>query len=256
MFAVVLGIGAGSGGVIALVQGMPIPDSGVPLWSDVALTGWVLSMAPWILFALQYTGRYTRFRWRTVAAITIPVLGLVGLVVFQSAGEVTVITQVLGTLSLLYVFALVAVGSYLLLRTTHEYGHLSLYQGLALAVAGIAPLVIINSMGPLIGSAARETVVGVYALAFLTPALALGLAVFRYETFESTPAAGALGERAIPRETDDLVIVVDRDGRVIKLTSTRRTNSRRSVRKPGRPTNSSHSQPASPGRTSRRSSGS
>jgi signal transduction histidine kinase len=60
----------------------------------------------------------------------------------------------------------------------------------------------------------------VYALAFVVPALAFTLSVFRYRMFESTPAVGALGERAIPRETDDLVFVVDGNGRVIMINET------------------------------------
>jgi len=218
--AFVLGTGAISSGAVAFAGGMTIPDRSLPMWSDIALTGWVVSMVPWILFSLQYTGRVTRFRRRTIALIAVPVLGIVGLVVFQSAGTQTVVTQLLGTFALLYVFALVAVGSYLLLRTSHEYGHLSIWQGVSLTLAGVAPLVLLNSIGILVMQATDAAVFFVYALAFVTPAVGLGLSVFRFGMFESTPAAGTLGEQAIPRETDDLVVVVDREGRVIKLNET------------------------------------
>jgi signal transduction histidine kinase len=90
----------------------------------------------------------------------------------------------------------------------------------SLAAAAIGPILVINSVGTLSRETSDAVVFGAYAVAFLTPALALGLAVFRYDMFESTPAAGALGERAIPRETDDLVFVVDRDGRLIRINET------------------------------------
>lgn len=218
--AVLLGLSGISGGVVALTQGVNISEMSIPIWADVSLTGWVLAMIPWILFALQYTGRYTKFQMRTVVALSVPVVGIVALLIAQSVREPTVLTQVLGTLALLYVFALVAVGSYVLLRTTYEYGHLSLAQGICLTLAGVGPLIVMNSLGSLTSEVPDAAIIGVYAFAFVVPAVALLLAVFRYEMFESTPAAGALGERAIPRETDDLVFVVDQDDRVIKINET------------------------------------
>ncbi|WP_436935642.1 ATP-binding protein [Halovenus marina] len=220
--ALFLGIGAVGGSVLALAGGTEIPDTGVTLWLEVSLMLWVLAVVPWILFALQYTGRYTRFRLRTIALVSFPVVGIVVLLVFQSStgqGQ-TVLTQVLGTIGLLYVLALVAIGCYLLLRTTQKYGHLSLFQGVSLTLAGSSPLIIINSISILAGEVSDSTVFAVYSLAFVTPAVTLLLAVFRHDMFESTPAAGALGERAIPRETDDLVFVVDTDGRIIKINET------------------------------------
>lgn len=218
--AVLLGLGGISGGVVGLTQGVDISETAIPLWANIALTGWVLAMVPWILFALQYTGRYTKFQLRTVAVLSAPVVGIVLLLVLQSVREPAVITQILGTLALLYVFALVAVGSYVLLRTTYQYGHLSLSQGICLTLAGVGPLIVVNSLGSLTGEVAEAAVIGVYAFAFVTPATTLLLAVFNYDMFESTPAAGALGERAIPRETDDLVFVIDQDDRVIKINET------------------------------------
>jgi signal transduction histidine kinase len=218
---VVLGAGGIGGAVVALLFGRATPEGVVPLWSNVALTGWVLAMVPWVLFAFEYTGRYERIRWRTRAAIAFPVVGAMSLLILQGiAVPATILTQLFGSVALLYTFALVAVGSYLLLRTTYNYGHLSLFQGASLTLSGVAPLVLLNSVGT-IGSDVGNTVVfGLYALAFVTPFLGFVLAVFRYDMFDSTPAAGTIGERAIPRETDDLVVVVDRDQRVIKLNET------------------------------------
>ncbi|WP_340101079.1 ATP-binding protein [Salinibaculum salinum] len=220
--AVLFGVGGVAGGAVIIRQGTEVPDSVAPLWADIGLLAWAIAMVPWLVFALQYTGRYTEFRWRTVAALSVPVLGIYLLLGFQSIGviEGNVVTQIFGTLALLYTFALVTVGSYLLLRTTYKYGHLSLVQGVSLTLAGIGPLIMMNSISTLAGQAGEPVVFGMYALSFVVPTVALTLAVFRYEMFESTPAAGALGERAIPRETDDLVFVVDQDDRVIKINET------------------------------------
>jgi len=216
--AVVLGLGGIAGAAVALFYGRVMPEGVVPLWSNVALTGWVLAMVPWVFFAFEYTGRYERIRWRTRAAIASPVVGAMLLLVLEGiAVPSNVLTQLFGTVALLYTFGLVAVGSYLLVRTTYEYGHLSLLQGASLTIGGGAPLVLLNVVGTTGGGLHSAVVSGIYAMAFVTPLFGFLVAVFRYEMFDSTPAAGAIGERAIPRETDDLVIVVDRDDRVIKL---------------------------------------
>jgi len=218
---ILLGVGSIGGAAVALRYGRTVPGGVVPQWSDVALTGWVIAMVPWVLFAFEYTGRYEEIRWRTRAAIASPVVGAMSLLILQGiAVPETILTQLFGSVALLYTFALVAVGSYLLLRTTYNYGHLSLFQGASLALSGVAPLVLVNSVGT-VGADVGDTVVfGLYALAFVTPLLGFTLAVFRYDMFDSTPAAGTIGERAIPRETDDLVVVVDRDQRVIRLNET------------------------------------
>ena len=220
--AVMFGLAALAGAILAFTGRESFAGTPVPIWSEAGLFVWLLAMVPWILFALQYTGRYTSVRWQTVLILSLPVLGFVGLVTAQVADiiEDGIITQFVGTLALLYTFALLAIGSYLLLRTTAEYGHLSLIQGVNLVVAGVTPLVFLNYIGALSGELSTVMLYGVYALGFITPALTLPLAVFRYDMFGSTPAAGTLGERAISRETDDLVFVVDRDSRIIKLNQT------------------------------------
>jgi signal transduction histidine kinase len=87
-------------------------------------------------------------------------------------------------------------------------------------LAGITPLVVVNFLGTLVVETSATVVRGVFLLAFIVPAVALCLSVFHYGIFDSTPAAGTLGERAIPRETDDLVFVADHDDRIIKTNET------------------------------------
>lgn len=220
-FALLLGVGSITGPVLVFV-GIDPTATAAPRWFEVSLFLWVVAMVPWILFALQYTGRTTRIRRRVALVLAAPILGFMSLIAIQATGvaESNIVTQFLGTVALIYTLALLAVGCYLLLRTTAEYGHLSVVQGISLTIAGISPILLLNYIGTITQEFSAATTYGIYSLGFVTPALALSLAVFRYDMFESTPAAGTLGERAIPRETDDLVFVVDRDSRVIKINRT------------------------------------
>jgi len=220
--AVVFGVAALAGSALAATQGGAVPDDSIPPWSDFALLVWGAAMVPWFVFALQYTGRRIDVGRRTVAALAAPLAGVYAVIWMRASGVLTrnALTQVLGTLSLLYLFALVIVGCYLVLRTTADYGHLSLAQGVTLSVGAVGPLVALNSLSTLGGAVDDVVVHGVFALAFAMPAAGFSLAVFRYRLFDSPPASGALGERAIPRETDDLVFVVDREDRVVKLNET------------------------------------
>jgi len=217
--ALTLGLGALGGTVVVIDRGVSPLEGSLPLWINIGFSGWILAMAVWIVFALEYTGRYARFRARSVAAIALPAVANAMLLVFRS-GDQNELVQVVGTLSTLYVFSLLIVSSYLLLRTSYRYGHLSFGQGIVLGLAGAFPLLVINSLSIFEEATSQTVVFGLFALAFVGPAVMLLLAVFYYRMFESTPAVGALGEQAIPRETDDLIIVVDRDGRVIKINET------------------------------------
>jgi signal transduction histidine kinase len=220
--AVLLGAAALAGSALAALQGGTVPADSIPPWSDFALLVWGAAMVPWFVFALQYTGRRIDVGRRTVVALAAPLAGVYAIIWMRASGVLTrsALTQVVGTVSILYLFALVIVGCYLVLRTTADYGHLSLLQGVTLSVGAVGPLVALNSLSTLGGAVDDVVVHGIFALAFSMPAVGFSLAVFRYRLFDSPPASGALGERAIPRETDDLVFVVDRDDRIVKLNET------------------------------------
>lgn len=215
-----VGLGSLGGAVVALVYGQTLPTRVAPQWTDVALVGWIIAMVPWVLFAFEYTGRYEKIKRRTRVMVAIPAVVLAGLILFQTTPSNNALLQLLGSAGLLYTFALVAIGSYLLLRTTYDYGHLSVSQGATLTLSGIAPFLLLNSTQVVGGDVQNTVAAGLYALAFVIPLFGSTLAVFRYDIFGSTPAAGTIGERAISRETDDLVIVTDRDERVVKLNQT------------------------------------
>ena len=221
-FVALTGVSAVVGGAFGLVIGVQSDAETVARWGLTSFAVLVVATAPWMLFALQYTGRLTNIRRRTVAAIALPPLAGALLIWVSSTGTLSHIGfSVLATILVFYAFFLLMVGAYLLVRTTSEYGHLSIGQGLSLAVSGFAPILIVNVTGAL-ATEVETIALGVYASAFAVTVAAVALALFRYDTFESTPAAGTLGERAIASETDDLLFVLDREGQLIKINDTAR----------------------------------
>jgi len=210
--------GAAAFGAFAVAWGLNPIVSGLAalVWSDAGvLSGllWVVVTVPWFLFALQYTG--TAFRQRTVVALVVPLLGLVP----WGLGEVSAarpgLFQALGIMVFTYYSALATVGALLVVRTTQKYGYLSLPLGLCLAVAGVLPAATMNTFGILIESTSEAALFGIYATGIVGVLVAVGLALFQFDTFETTPAAGSMGERAIPRETDDCILIVDDEERLI-----------------------------------------
>ena len=220
-FAVYVGILGLCGilsGTVAIAYPVDRFPSGFPPWFVVGYLCMTLLSIPWILFALRYTGRATSSTVRIVGLLGAPVL--LSLPVLTNVAiremQVGVLPGLVTFLITLYVFALFGVGSYLLIRTTWTYGHLSVLQGLLLAVTGILLIVGVQFSGPLAARQGETAGVALYTTGFAISVLTLCVAIRRYGMFDSTPAIGVLGERAITRETDDLIFVTDVDGRLIK----------------------------------------
>lgn len=219
VFTVLIGVGGLAGGVSALVFD-PDPATRTPLWADFAYVLWLISTVPWLLFSLQYTGTYSRVRRRTVALISVPVGVLALIIVSQEQGWIGdgPLVGIAGVFASVHMFFLVIIGVYLVLRTTYEYGHLSLVQGVSLGTAGVGNFLTVNvALILLDNEIGMATVAAVYVTGFAVPAGLIAYTIFGQDMFDSTPAAGTIGERAIARETDDLVFVVDQSDRVIKL---------------------------------------
>ncbi len=207
---------------VAVWGALPLLDAAV-----VAVTGlsgtvaglyWVVAISLWCLFALQYTGRtVTR---RTLAALFVPIIGLVPWFWVLAVGADAPFIEALGILVFAYYTALSVVGGILVLRATRRYGHISLGQGSVLAAAGLIPPATMNTFGILTERAGETLLFGIYATGMVGVCLAVALALFRYDIFDATPAAGTIGERAIARETDDLILVADNDGRVVMRNET------------------------------------
>jgi len=215
--------GATAFGVFAIIWGaIPIiTGTGAIVWEPAgSLTGllWIIVVVPWVVFALQYTG--VTFARRTLLALVGPSLGLVPWLVLVVFGNESGLAEAVGVLVFVYYSALAVVGAGLVVRATSRYGHLSLVQGLWLAVAGVVPPAAMNTYGIFIDVADESVLLGIYAASIVGVLLAVSLALFRYDVFGSTPAAGTVGERAVARETDDLVLIVDDDSRLIKRNET------------------------------------
>lgn len=222
VFAVVLGFGSAFSGVVGLVDGPDLGGIGTPVWGQFAILFWALASVPWLLFALQYTGRYTRVRARTVGLLYAPFVSLLLVIVrlstdLGSAGIINALTSVV----FIYCFALTFLGAYLVIQASYSYFHLSTGQGVALATTPIIVVISSNTVGALL-DAPGLLIVGQYTAALSIGVAAFGVAVLREPVLGVTPAVERIGERTITRETDDLVVVVDGEGTVVKCNATAR----------------------------------
>jgi len=181
---------------------------------------WIVAVVPWFLFALQYTG--TRFGTRTALALVVPAIGLGPWLITVLSGDTVALFEALGILVFVYYSGLAIVGVGLVVRAAQKYDHLSLTQGACLAAAGVLPVATMNSFGILVDTAGDRVLFSIYTGGLVGVALAIGLALFRYDVFDSTPAAGRIGERAIARETDDVILIVDDDEQLVTLNETAR----------------------------------
>lgn len=225
-FLTVLGAGAVLGGASGLALG---PDGGsvVRTWLFVGTVSLMAAAVPWTVFTLQYTGRTTEPSRRLLAAIALPAVVAVppywvrSTTLAASVGEtVLVASQILVPLGLLGVFGLLCIGIYHLFQTTYEYSHHSVLGGAALVIGAVLPWATLYAVSIIIANGGNAVAVSIYAGGYGLSLLAFVAAQRRYDVFESTPAVGSIGKRAIARETDDLVIVVDRRDRVIEVNAT------------------------------------
>ncbi|MFW6435669.1 MAG: PAS domain-containing protein [Halovenus sp.] len=194
------------------------------LFAVTQLFLWCLATLAYFLFALQYTGSYTQIRPLTITALAAPAL-----VIFPwqfgplAAGEAPLLAA---TVSLVFAYytALALIGGALVVRVAFNYGHLSVRDGVVVALCGLVPMttntifgVVIDETGPTLLSAS------LFAAGFLATLLVSAVALLWVGMFETTIAAGTIGERAIARETDDPIIITDDDERVLKCNEAARS---------------------------------
>lgn len=184
----------------------------------------------WARFAFEYYGLFEfTSRRRTVALITPAVLaalagtwvGLVEAGLFPTVSE-TLVAGVYGGYVAMHFYSatvlLVAVG--LLVRTGLRRDHLGPSLGVALALIVVAPWT-----GNFVHGALRVSGTSlpgttdemIRATAVLIGAVAAAVAVSRYRLFEGLPAAGTIGPETVLEEMDDLVIVTDSAGRIVRF---------------------------------------
>lgn len=221
-FTFIYGLGAiigATAGIADLTLTGIIGDDSSSLWIEIAFFTWLVATLPFFLFGVAYSGKYTRVARRVVVLLALPLAGFLVLLVIGLAGihDGNLLSQLFGTLTTFYVIFLLFVGIYLVVRTTHVYGHTQLVQGLCIGMAGLLTFLGFNTAAIFRQEIGELPAIAIYAGGSILPTLLLVAAVFRYDMFDSSPAAGTIGEDAFIRETDDLVFIVDESEQIIKL---------------------------------------
>jgi signal transduction histidine kinase len=211
----ILGVGSVLTASVGSIPWLPGPETSDQIWSLLPLVTWNLMTAPWFVFTLQYTGTRPAISRRLVLALTVPVL-LVPLRVGLQTSQVELPPAIAGftaTVVFAYVLSLVASGCYLLVRQNKNDARFSLRQALSLSAIPIGSFLFWNLSTLEITATAMAVTFDVGTIAACT---GLAAARYRYGLFSSIPAVGALGEDALIEQTDDLMFVVDANGRVVQ----------------------------------------
>lgn len=222
-FCQVLGVAAVLAGVVGLVETNVLagaPGGRTSPWLTTASIGLFVSASFWTLFALQYTGRVARLnRVVGTALFAPPAIGVPALLALLVSDMQLASLQLLNlvyNLSYVSIFGILFIGAYVLLRTTYVYGHLSVTQGVSLSLAVFFPWVSYQ-VGELFRQAPPSQGATIALLGVTGTLIGVSVALVRYDTFDATPAVGSIGQRAVSREIDDLVVVTDHRERVIEL---------------------------------------
>ncbi len=184
-------------------------------WVAIALGLTFPAGGLWLLFSIQYTGRGSRLR-RQVGALTVAVIGSfyagAVYVVFQTDGGQSVATLVAGVFAsgLFFVSPLASLGTVLVIEAALRRNAVPLQEGVTLAAGGVlfvyAPIVAFNLDMPV---AVPTFLIGA--------SFAFGIAVERYPVFETLPRARIAARDRLFNETDDAIVLVDDQTRVVEL---------------------------------------
>ena len=223
-YTALIGVGLGLVSAGILTGFIPVTDFTGVVGRWLALV-WILPTALWAMFALRYTGRFVPLSLETSVLIAFPLLGFVLQAILTGVAVVPI--QVLGIVGIAtryYAITLAIAGIVLVVRATRRYDHLTAWQGIAFAVAPVAMWLFWSNIPYIaqLGQAAGGTA---YVLGSLGAVGGLGLAVFRFDAFEKSPAVGVVGERDVVDETDDLVLIADDEHRVVRANESARTAS-------------------------------
>jgi len=197
------------------------------LWEQVQWFGIVFVPVCFLAFAMDYLGHDQRLR-TVVGAATVPALATLALVwtnpwhglvwreqTINSVGGLAVVAQFTGIgywAFIVFAYALIGAGSYLLVRLVVESEYLYLDQSASLLVGVVVPLVAnaVSVFGtPLV------TGLDLTPFAFTVTGVAFGNALFRYRLFDLVPATWQLGRETVVGTLDDGVVIVDTDRTVV-----------------------------------------
>ena len=215
----ILGVGSVLTAAVGIIPWVPGPETSDGVWLLIPLVTWNLMTAPWFVFTLQYTGTRPAITRRLIVALTVPVL-LVPLRAGLQASQINLpqtVARFIATVVFAYVLALVASGCYLLFRQETNDARFSLRQALSLSAIPIGSFLFWNlstlDITPIV-------MVVTFDAGAMTACAGLAAARSRYGLFDSIPAVGVLGEDALIEQTDDLMFVVDSNGRVVQTNQT------------------------------------
>ncbi len=196
------------------------------VWAKAEYIGIVTLPLTWFLFARSHTGASKRLSRGLLALVClIPAITLVlaatnefhGLLWSQvslASGPFPVLALMHGPwfwVHMVYSYALLALGSFLLLRAVYRYPHLYRQQAGMLMVATVAPWVgnILFVFGAVPAGSIDLT-----PFAFAITGVALALSMSRFRLFSLLPALLPTARNQVLQTMKDGVLVLDVDGRV------------------------------------------
>jgi len=127
------------------------------------------------------------------------------------------VAQLADSIGLFYAGGVMLLATILLFRTCWAYPHLDTKLGIALGFIGLWPWVSYLTTPVTVQMVPVTTILAGTATGYAASALAAGFLVSTGRLFEAAPAAGTLGPETVLDTLDDLVIVVDREGRIVRV---------------------------------------
>jgi hypothetical protein len=204
--------------------------AGKVVWAKAEYLGIVALPLTWFLFARSHTGASRRLGRRLLAMLAlIPVATVVlaatngshGLLwsklSLSVSGQFPVLTVAYGPwfwVHMIYSYALLALGSFLLLRVVYRYPQLYRRQAGMLMIATLAPWVgnILSVFGARLAGGVDLT-----PIAFTVTGVALALSMSRFRLFSLLPALLPTARNQVLQTMKDGVLVLDVDGRVMSV---------------------------------------
>lgn len=177
----------------------------------------VLVSVPWSLFALRYAGwgylitrpRIVLFSLPVLAVtvlMSVPVLTGVPLESIPGSVRLAVSFAQLGVVGVVFV----TVG--FILFATYRHGTLTLASGVTVVLPVALLLFVSQVTRPRVPVFSTTVLTGSYVAVAAT----LVISVTRYDVLETRPGTGMIGERLVVEEMDEAVLVVGREGDIVR----------------------------------------
>jgi signal transduction histidine kinase len=181
----------------------------------------VLVSVPWSVFALRYAGWGYLITRARIALFAIPVLAVTALMAGPVLTGISV-EAIPGSVRLAISFAqlgivgvvFVTVG--FILFAAYRHGTLTLTSGLTVVLPVALLLFVSQVTRPRVPVFSTTVLTGSYVVLAAT----LVTSVTRYDVLETRPGTGMIGERLVVEKMDEVVLVVDREGDIVRANET------------------------------------